>query len=98
MKVFKINDTEWWMAATLNQAIVASVRNAGCTISDAPDADELKQFEGAEIDEPRELTDAELDSHEYIDERMRQRHSFREELAKRIAEGARTEMFATTEI
>jgi hypothetical protein len=97
MKVFRMNDCDWWMAPTLNEAIVAYVRQTGCTISDNPDAEELKRFEGAEIEDPRELTDAELESHNYIDERMREQHSFKVELEKRIREGARSEMFATTE-
>lgn len=97
MKVFRMNDCDWWMAPTLTQAVVAYVRHCGCTISDNPDTEELKKFEGAELDGPCELSEAELESHNYIDERLRESHSFKVELEKRIREGARSEIFATTE-
>jgi hypothetical protein len=98
MKVFQMNDCDWWMAPSLTQAIVGYVRHCGCTISDNPDAEELHRFEGAEIDGARELTEAELDSITYHpDEARAVSRTFREELALRVAEGARSEIFATTE-
>lgn len=86
MKLFKINDCDWWMAPTLEEA----VEDAKGYYGDHPD-----MWEDA-----RELTDKEMDSTIYSDYETDppNTRTFREELNLRIAAGAKIELFATTEL
>lgn len=84
MKIFKMNDCDWWMAPTLDEAKAAVLAEYGPKY-----ADEL-------IVDPVELTEADLDRLKYTQENG-SKITFREELANRIKAGAKTEMFASTE-
>jgi hypothetical protein len=59
----------------------------------------LAEYGGDEetIDDPRQLSEEELERIEYFDEFHRAKHSFKVELGCRIAAGPKVEMFATTE-
>lgn len=89
MKIFKMNDCDWWMAPTLEEAI------QGVKTEHPMDWEDM-------IEDPKELTDAQLDSHKFrLDEGEedgeRKHCSFREELDRRVAAGSKTELFASTE-
>lgn len=95
MRVFRINDSEWWMARSLTEAKQDYLATVG-----------LMSEEEA-FDDARELTDVELDSLQFRDEdgidldggtQKGDKRSFREELEGRIASGAtRPQPFASTE-
>jgi hypothetical protein len=87
-KVFRLNDTDWWAAETLDEA----------------KADYLKMVGGPEreyLDDPRELTDREMEDHQfYPDGVVEEAISFAEELQNRIRDhkGVKfSELFASTE-
>lgn len=88
-RVYQLNDYEWWMARSLEDAIADWCSVTGCTTEDCDDA--------------RELTDAELDSFRFFDEGVDESgntitRTFREELARRVAAGeTEPQLFATTE-
>ncbi len=94
MHVYQLNDFEWWMAPSLEEAIALAMKTTGCSREE-------------QVDETcHELTDAELDKLRFIDadepgaeepEGGWPNRSFREELEARIAAGCEAEMFATTE-
>jgi hypothetical protein len=86
LKVFKLNDYDWWAAETLEAAIADYRRDTGV------DADELA--------DARELTDAELDRLRFRDPDTRKiLNTFRAELeALNRAGVAGPVMFASTEI
>lgn len=83
VKVWKINDYEWAMAPTLDEAIQAVCDMTGV------DRDDV-------ADEPHELTDEELLRLKFVDEDESKR-SFAEELNRRVAQGIRVQYFASTE-
>jgi hypothetical protein len=89
MKVFEMNDCDWWLANSAEEAL-ADIRGVSPSASDAP----------PEI-APRELTDEELDRLIFSDdlsEPNAAKRTFREELNRRIAAGVTTpEPFASTE-
>jgi hypothetical protein len=83
MRVFRVNDFDWWMAETAEQAKSAAIEFYG-------DEDM--------VDEVVELTDDQLSSHTFYDEDDETTKTFEQQLLKRIKEGATTpEMFASTE-
>ena len=95
IRVFRINDSEWWMARTLAEAKQDYLATVG------------PMSEEEAFDDARELTDAELDSLQFRDDEgidldggteKGGKRSFREELQGRIAARATCpQPFASTE-
>jgi hypothetical protein len=86
MKIFKVNDCDWVMATSAEEA-----KQVLATFTDVHEDDEV-----------RELTDHELDTFKFIDEDHDEEKdgphpTFRQELARRVAAGDRPDMFASTE-
>lgn len=88
IKIFKLNDCDWFAARTMEEAIA-------CARAEFDYGDDS-------IEDPHELTDEELDTHlfqfrnDY--DRPLESMSFRAALAKRIADGERFPyLFASTE-
>ena len=87
--VFAMNDCDWWVARSLDEAIASYFEAIG--------DDNQKMTDGA-----HELSETDLDRLQFTDPGRDQqdpvRRSFREELARRVAEGIRGPgMFASTE-
>lgn len=84
MKVFRLNDCDWWMAETMEQAKADYLKMTG---------------EDSEIfDDPKELTAQDMEDHEfYPDESVERAIPFSEELRNRIVAGRTSELFASTE-
>ena len=103
--IYQINDCDWWVAKSLNEAIVDALRDCyGMKISDSPTPEELLPFEGAELCDARELTAEEMDRlmfrEEWVDEDTYKPidRTFRAELTSRIESGTiAVGMFASTE-
>lgn len=92
LRVFRLNDCDWWIARTLEEAKVSYQGECG-------PMDDEEAF-----DEPRELTDEELDRLKFHDRDDRDRvirktiRTFREELRQQIkADPTTPRMFACTE-
>lgn len=90
MRVFRMNDCDWWMARSLDEAKADYISQTGSTEDElCPDA--------------RELTEEELDRLRFTDTDEYERPigktcSFRKELQRRIDAGVtRPGMFASTE-
>lgn len=85
IKVYALNDCDWWAASSLEEAIADWKAETGLTDD--------------ELDDPHELTDAEMDRYKLIDEdNSEKKETFREALNREIAEGANFPcFFATTE-
>lgn len=87
-KIFAMNDCDWWMAPTLEQAVAGYLEMTGL------DADEC-------LEDPFELSDESMASLKFIDDYNdtgdRTTRTFAEELERRIAAGAVSEFFASTE-
>ena len=84
MKVFCMNDCDWWMAETLEQAKADYLKMTG------KDANIL--------DNPHEMTAEEMENAEfYPDESVERAIPFTEELRNRIVAGRKSELFASTE-
>lgn len=90
MRVYAMNDCDWWMARSLEEAKADYCHETGSTEAElCPDA--------------RELTDEELDRLRITDTDENERptgkaRSFRKELQRRVDEGVtKPEMFASTE-
>lgn len=89
MKIFQINDCDWWVGESLDACI-------GDYIANYCDADSVDE-------DARELTDEELDSLFFTDTDCDERptgfkRTFREQLAVEIAAGGEfPRMFASTE-
>lgn len=88
IKIFRLNDCDWFAAETLEAAIQCARSEFGYTDDS--------------FDEAYELDDAELDCLKYRftddDDKPLETMSFREALAKRIADGEQFPyMFASTE-
>ena len=91
MKVFRMNDCDWWMAETLEQAVNDYLKMTGSQ----SDLDR-----GEMLDDPAELTPHEMASHEFYPDETQDPDkviSFSTELKYRIARGATSELFASTE-
>jgi len=86
--VFKINDCDWWLARSADEARTAAARFYCCR----PEDEDIEK-------EVVKLTAAQLASHEFYEEADRSKEpiTFAEELKKRIAAGPTVEIFATTE-
>jgi hypothetical protein len=88
MKVFRVNDCEWYMAETLEQAVDLCAKDC-----------ELPADEAAH--DPCEVSDADMQRLIFTDDmanpRGSDRRTFAEELARRVAAGAGPGAFATTE-
>lgn len=87
MKVFKLNDYEFFMAETLEQAIAECAKDYGMP------EDEL-------TDNPFELSDKDLDEYIFkddINDANSSQRTFKEELQRRIAAGSGPQVFAVTE-
>lgn len=88
MRVFKLNECDWYMAETLEQAIASYMLETG-----------LPRDEAA--DEPRELTAEEMQRLVFVDDDNHVnevRRSFAEELGRRLATDPRPQLFASTEV
>lgn len=85
MKIFKMNDCDWWMAPTLEEAVADIKEYYG-----------VDEFDFTE-NEPRELTEEEMDRIMFRGEDGEPVHSFREELRQRVELGQGTQMFGSTE-
>lgn len=83
MKVFRINDCDWYMADSLDEAISLAVADY-----------ELPQDEV--VDRPREVSAEAMKELMYV-KRDWSKWSFAEELQHRIQTGAKSGMFASTE-
>lgn len=88
MKIYKLNDCDWWVGPTLQACIDDYIAECG-----DPEA----------IDDPSELTDEELDTLQFTDTDeedtpIGKKRSFREQLAIEIEQGGTfPRLFATTE-
>lgn len=89
MKIYQLNDCEWWMAYSLEQAIETAIKQTGCT------REEVYDPEWAD----GELTDAQLDKLQFVDTEAegQPKRSFREQLAIEVAAGRGPGLFASTE-
>lgn len=76
VKVFRLNDCDWWAAHSLEEAIKDGAACMGLT------EDEV-------ADEPRELTEKEMDEFDFVDENGERQSSFRERLQSLIKSGER---------
>lgn len=88
MKIFKVNDCDWFAAETLEEALECARRECG--------------YDDDSFEDPYELDDEELDrlQYQFTDDydKPLQTMSFRAALAKRIADGEKFPyMFASTE-
>lgn len=84
IKVFALNDCDWYAATSLKEAIRAWKEETGMT-------DE-------ELDSPTEVTEQDMDRLKFIDEDTNEKRTFREELKRRIDAKAKfPQFFATTE-
>ena len=87
MKVFKVNDCDWWVAENRRDAWEACMRFYG--------ADESCVFQLSDI---VELDDVKLQKMQFFDEDNEVTRTFAEQLALRVAAGiTEPEMFASTE-
>jgi len=88
MKIFKLNDIEWWAGESLEQV------KQFCL-------DEAVVDEEEAFDDPRELTDEELDRLQYVEDVYsdeKNTRPFREELARMVAANESFPcLFASTE-
>lgn len=93
-RVFMLNDYEWYMARSLDEAKATAAEQWGYTIEQC-ERDEL-------FDEAEELDDAALDRLQFCDDTHLPdgpmiKRSFREELARRSAIDPKPQLFASTE-
>lgn len=89
-RIFCMDDCDWWVARTLEEAKASYKHETGVDDTDIEDA--------------RELTEDEMDSLHYVDMDDRERpikksrRTFRAELVQRVAAGLeKPELFACTE-
>lgn len=87
--VYEMNDCDWWLARSPQEAINDAAKYYGCK----PDDEELVATT------PRKLSDDELAELQYHldDNHTGDTHSFKAELNKRIKSGPVPQMFASTE-
>lgn len=104
-KVYQLNDCEWFVARSLDEAKAAGAELWGYDGPDAVAKAEADGMFGEEKygDEPSELTEAEMDRMRFSDSDENDRptgksRTFREELANRVRDGLKKpEYFAGTE-
>ena len=90
VKVFRLNDCDWYAGSSLQECIEHCVKETGFAREDAADSD------------ARELTDAEMERLKFIDgepgDKAAPRITFKERLAQMVAEGTTFPcFFASTE-
>jgi hypothetical protein len=86
MKVFAMNDCEWWAAETLEEAKADYLKETGMKEADEP------------FDDPHELDAEAMDRLRFFDEDEKAKRSFREQLERMVSSGAEFPcLFATTE-
>lgn len=96
MRVFRMNDCEWWMARTLDEAKQDAAHQWGYPSVLPAEKDEM-------FDEAHELSDEELARLKFVEDAevprdQWVRRTFREELDRRIAAGeTKPGLFACTE-
>lgn len=83
MKVYRINDCEWYTANSLEEAITLAMEETGMP------RDEV-------TDRPREVTDEEMNRLKFVN-RDGSKWTFAFELQNRIGAGMKPGFFATTE-
>lgn len=83
-KVFRLNDCDWWMATTLEEAIQAAMKETGLPRDEAADSN------------AGEVLYSQLERLVFRDDDGTRR-SFKDELARRAGEDPRVQMFASTE-
>lgn len=82
-RVYRLNDCDWWVARTLDEAIADYRRECGVDVC---------------IEGEHELTEQELDRLMYCDEDCKKRIPFRQALKNMVDAGlSKPEMFASTE-
>jgi len=87
MKVFRVNDCDWWMAETALQARDAAIEFYGSGVDDVYALDEIAEVSAEAMSRLK-----------VGDEDDGKTRTFSEQVAKRIKEGAtKPEMFASTE-
>ena len=87
MRVFRVNDCDWWMVETKEQARDAAIAFYGSGPDDVYTLDEIA-----------EVSDEAMDRLKVGDEDDGKTRTFRQQVAKRIKEGVTNpEMFASTE-
>ena len=88
MKVFSMNDCDWWIAETIEDA----KRDYLAEVSGLPED---------VLEDPCEVSDADMDRLMFVTEPKlgikSERHSFREELSRRVESGEGSQLFASTE-
>ena len=92
-KVFQLNDVEWWMAPSLEEAITEAVRQTGLVREDVFDESCAHELTDEELD--KLVFDWGSEFGKFNDPDYQ--HSFRKELKDRIEDGSRTEVFAVTD-
>jgi hypothetical protein len=95
MKIYRLNDLEWWMANSLEEAIQTAIKETGAAREDI----------FTEDGSPEPLTDEQLDRLQFVDTNPESgdpsaelgKRSFREQLARELAAGAGPGIFASSE-
>ncbi|ALN84922.1 hypothetical protein LC55x_1632 [Lysobacter capsici] len=77
LHIFIVGDEEWWTAHTADELLDV------LSVEWSMKRDEILEQYG----EPQQLTDETLDSHQYIEQATGTKRSFREQLARQVAEG-----------
>jgi hypothetical protein len=100
MKIFAMNDCDWYAAETLEDALKAMAKNLACEATDEGIAEMRNDFD---VDEPVELTDEDMDRLKFREEEEDgtlgvAMLTFREKLDEMIADGDEFPcFFASTE-
>jgi hypothetical protein len=100
MKIFTMNDCEWYAAENLEDALKAMTEEVGCETT--PEGIAALR-EDSDVDDPGEISDESMDNLTYTDDSGLPeggiiKRTFREQLAKMIADGCKFPcFFATTE-
>lgn len=85
MKVYRVNDCEWYMALTLDEAIAKAMEDSGLPRDEAADGDAC------------EVSPDEMNRLIFVEDDDLTKRTFAEELALRVADGQPAQAFATTE-
>jgi hypothetical protein len=100
MKIFAMNDCDWYAADTVEDALKAMAEEVGCETTPEGITAMREDFD---VDDPGEISDESMDVLIYTDdselpEGQIINRTFREQLAKMIADGCKFPcFFATTE-
>lgn len=90
VKIFRMNEYEWWFAPTLEEAIQEAARQTGLDREELVDEDYLEELSDEDMDRLIFVHEAEEDSSEL-------KVTFREELRSRTSDGQTVGMFAASE-